>query len=140
MYCSSLPLLKWFSTLDAAENKRNAVGSGENLIERNYFGIGGINVVLDRRLRELIPLCAAWQEALSRDIDRQDEESAAFLENISFDDCEASSVFVERYRETVERLRSSVERLKAAIVSTSEMAVAAQREILSGMRAGAPAA
>lgn len=90
--------------------------------------------------QELIPLCAAWQEALSRDIDRQDEESAAFLENISFDDCEASSVFVERYRETVERLRSSVERLKAAIVSTSEMAVAAQREILSGMRAGAPAA
>ncbi|KAL2622133.1 hypothetical protein R1flu_002338 [Riccia fluitans] len=90
--------------------------------------------------QELIPLCTAWQEALTTDIDRQDQESAIFLQNISLDDCEASVMFIERYRETVDRLRSSVERLKAAIISTSEMAVAAQREILSGMRAGAPAA
>ncbi|KAL3691939.1 hypothetical protein R1sor_005590 [Riccia sorocarpa] len=72
--------------------------------------------------QELIPLCASWQEALSRDIDRQDQESTAFLENISLEDCDASAMFVERYRETVDRLRSSVERLKAAIISTSEMA------------------
>ncbi|KAL2603259.1 hypothetical protein R1flu_008790 [Riccia fluitans] len=41
-----------------------------------------------------------------------------FLQNISLDDCEASVMFIERYRETVDRLRSSVERLKAAIIIT----------------------
>ncbi|KAL2622864.1 hypothetical protein R1flu_003069 [Riccia fluitans] len=50
--------------------------------------------------QELIPLCTAWQEALTRDIDRQDQESATFLQNISLDDCEASVMFIERYRET----------------------------------------
>lgn len=90
--------------------------------------------------QDLIPLCAQWQDALTRDIDRQDEESAAFLDNISSDDGGPSKEFIERYRETVSKLRLSVERLKIAIASTSEMAVAAQRDLLCGMRAAAPAA
>jgi hypothetical protein len=90
--------------------------------------------------QDLIPLCAKWRDALTKDMERQDEESAAFLDNICLDHGDASKEFIERYTETVSRLRMSVERLKTAIASTSEMAIAAQREILCGMKGAAPAA